>query len=109
MIFVIKGQQRAQERVEARNKQLQEAAIEAQYANIKDDVEPIYETEKRLLLERQKALIRAAKKKKEDEQRILMKLEQEERLREEKRAVMKEKADRLAEITAERVEKLKVL
>lgn len=109
LCFVIwKGHARAQERVEAHRRQQQEALIEARFANVKDDQEPADAVEKRLQHERQKALTRALQKKREDEKRILEKLEKEEKEREERAARMQEKAERLAQITAERVEKLKV-
>lgn len=51
-------------------------------------------------------MARAVQKRKEDEKRIMEKLEKEETEREQRAAKMKEKADKLAIITAERVEKL---
>ena len=53
-------------------------------------------------------MARAVRRKREEEQRLLAQLEQEEREQEEHRARMKEKADRLAAVTVERVEKIKV-
>lgn len=52
-------------------------------------------------------MARAAQKRREDEKRIMEKLEREEAERAEKASRMKEKADQLANITLERVEKLK--
>lgn len=47
-VFVSQGHNRAQDRVEARKRQIKEAQIEARFANIKEDVEPADVLEKKL-------------------------------------------------------------
>lgn len=103
------GRLKAKERVQERKKRLEEEAQEQHFAQMEAlNPDPIQVVEKRLELERKKALARAAQKKREDEQRLLARLEQERIEQEELKQKMKEKADQLAIATAERVEKIKV-
>jgi hypothetical protein len=104
------GRQRAKERVLERKKRIEEEAQEQHFAQMEAlNPDPIQVVEKRLELERKKALARAAQKKREDEQLLLARLEQERAEQEALKQKMKEKADQLAIATAERVEKLKVV
>jgi hypothetical protein len=103
------GRQKAKERVLERKKRMEEQAQEQLFSQMEAlNPDPIQVVEKRLEMERRKALARAAQKKREDEQRLLVRLEQERVEQEALKQKMKEKADQLAIATAERVEKLKV-